>query len=86
LLFRTYDLISRNRLFAQTHYLVVSSDQREDPIARLARQILWDMLTGNAPYRTIFYRALDPRLQSRLTITILGLIVQSIGSRILAKG
>jgi flavin-dependent dehydrogenase len=86
LLFRTYDLISRNRLFAQTYYLVASSEQREDPIAQLARQILWDMLTGNAPYRTIFYRTLDPRMQSRLTITTLGLIVKSIGSRIWSKG
>jgi flavin-dependent dehydrogenase len=86
LLFRAYDLISQHRLFAHTYHLVASSDLQEDLVARLARQILWDMLTGNAPYRAIFYRTLDPRLQGRLTITTLGLIVRGIGSRIRARG
>ncbi len=85
LLFRAYDMISRNRLFAQTYCLVASPNQGEDPIAQLARRILWDMLTGNAPYRTISYRTLDPRMQARVTITLLGLIVKSIRSRTWGK-
>jgi flavin-dependent dehydrogenase len=85
LLFRAYDLISQNRLLAHTYHQVASSDPQQDPGARLARLILWDVLTGNVPYRTIFHRALDPRLQGRLMVAALGLIGRNIGSRIGAE-
>lgn len=27
--------------------------------------VLWDMFTGSAPYRDVFYRTLDPRFLGR---------------------
>lgn len=86
LLFRAYDVISRHRPFAQAYCLVAHPDQRQDPIAQSTRQILWDMLTGNAPYRTISYRALDPRIQGRVTVALLGLIVKSMRARVGTEG
>ena len=85
LLFKIYDIASRYRLLAQTYYLVAGSDRGDDPIAQLARQILWDAFTGNVPYRAIFLQGLDPRLQARLTKTTIGLVVERIRSRILDR-
>jgi len=42
------------------------------------------MITGNIPYRTIFFQAFDLRLQTKLTLTTLGLILQRIGSLVWA--
>jgi len=86
LLFQIHDVASRHKLLTQTYALVASSEQEDDPVARLARQILWDMFTGNVPYRTIFFRGLNPRLQARLTRTTLGLAAQRIRSLLSGGG
>ncbi len=86
LLFRVHDVASRYRLLTQTYSLVASSERGGDPIARLARQILWDMFTGNIPYRTIFFRGLNPHLQARLTGTTVGLVAHRTRSLLLGKG
>jgi hypothetical protein len=39
------------------------------------------MLTGNAPYRTILYRMLDPRLHGRLAIAMLDLVARRIAGK-----
>jgi len=80
LLFQVHDLAARSKLLNQTYCLVASSSRMHDPAAQLARQILWDILTGNVPYRTIFLRGLNPRLQARLTLTTIGLVAKSIRS------
>ena len=85
LLFRVHDMASRHRILTQTYYLVASSDRPGDSIAQLARQILWDMFTGNVSYRTVFVRSLDPRLQMRLTITTMGLVAQRIWALLFGK-
>ena len=85
LLFQVHDIASRYRLLTQTYSLVASSEREGDPAARLARQILWDMFTGNVPYRTIFFQGLNPRLQARLTLTTLSLVVKRLGSLLLGK-
>jgi flavin-dependent dehydrogenase len=81
LLFRAYDHMSQHRLLAHAYHRVARSDSQKDPAGRRARQILWDMLTGNAPYRTIFYRTLDPRLHGRLAIAMLGLVARRIAGQ-----
>jgi flavin-dependent dehydrogenase len=86
LLFHVYDIASRYRLLAQTYYLVASADHRRDPTARLARRILWDAFTGNAPYRTIFFRVLNLRLQARLTFVTVSLVAKRIRSLMLGRG
>jgi flavin-dependent dehydrogenase len=85
LLFKINDIASRHRLLTETYYRVASSDRGDDPTAQLARQILWDMFTGNVPYRTIFGRVLDLRLQARLTLTTMGLVLQRIRSIIAGR-
>jgi hypothetical protein len=52
----------------------------------LARQILWDAFTGNVPYRAVFLQGLDLRLQTRLTITTMGLVMKRMRSFILGRG
>jgi flavin-dependent dehydrogenase len=86
LLFQAHDIASRYKLLTQTYYLVASSERESDPAARLARQILWDMFTGNVPYRTIFFRGFNPRLQARLTITTMDLVAERIRSLISGSG
>jgi flavin-dependent dehydrogenase len=86
LLFQVHDVASRHKLLTRTYALVASSEREGDPDARLARQILWDMFTGNVPYRTIFFRGLDPRLQARLTITTMGLVAKRIHSLLSGRG
>jgi len=80
LLFQVHGLAARSKLLNETYCLVASSSREHDPAAQLARQILWDMLTGNVPYRTVFLRGLNPRLQARLTLTTIGLVAKSIRS------
>jgi flavin-dependent dehydrogenase len=86
LLFWVQDLAARHRLLAETYRLVASSPQKGDRAARVARLILWELLTGNAPYRTVFFRGFDPRLQARLTLSTLGLVVQRLRSVIPGGG
>jgi flavin-dependent dehydrogenase len=86
LLFQVHDMASRYKLLTQTYALVASSEREDDAAAQLARQILWDMFTGNVSYRTIFFRGLDPRLQARLTITTMGLVAKRIRSLLSGRG
>jgi flavin-dependent dehydrogenase len=86
LLFQVHDLASRRRLLTRSYYAVASSRRERDPAARLARQILWEMFTGNVPYRTIFYQGFNPRLQARLTGATLGLVAERIQRRVRSRG
>jgi flavin-dependent dehydrogenase len=86
LLFKVCDLASRHGILRQTYCLVAASGREADSVSQLARQVLWDLFTGNVPYRTIFFRALNLRLQARLTITTLGLVVQKTRSLVSGKG
>lgn len=86
LLFKAYDVVSRQALMARAYHLVASSDRGKGPAPRLARQILWNMFTGSISYRTIFFQALDPRLQARLAIATLGLLAERIRSLASGKG
>jgi len=91
LLPQTYWLVARpceiNESQTEACQLTISQgrpDRVDDSTAQLARQILWNMITGNIPYRTIFFQAFDLRLQTKLTLTTLGLILQRIGSLVWA--
>jgi flavin-dependent dehydrogenase len=77
LLFKVHDVASRCSILTQSYHKVAASTRARDPVARLARRILWEMFTGNVPYRTIFCQGFDPRLQARLTGATLGLLAQS---------
>jgi flavin-dependent dehydrogenase len=80
LLFQVLDIASRYKLLTQTYCSVASSKREDDPAVQLARQILWDLFTGNIPYRTIFFRGLSPRLQARLMVTTMSLVAKRMRS------
>jgi flavin-dependent dehydrogenase len=44
---------------------MVSGEQAKPGAVRRMSIVLWDMFTGSAPYRDIFFRTLDPRFVSR---------------------
>ncbi len=44
---------------------MVTSEQSQEPGQRRMSKILWDMFTGSAPYRDIFYRFFQPAFWSR---------------------
>ncbi len=45
---------------------MASAEQRAPGVARRMSIVLWDMFTGSAPYREVFFRTLDPRFLGRL--------------------
>lgn len=44
---------------------MTSNDQERPGAARRMSIVLWDMFTGSAPYRDIFFQTLDPRFLGR---------------------
>ncbi len=81
ILFKVHDIGSQHRLMTQAFGLVAGCDRTDDTTARLARQILWNMITGSIPYRTIFFQGLNPRLQARLMTATMGLVWERIAIR-----
>ncbi len=63
ILFRLNDLVQHHRLLTAGHLRVLREHSRAGD---QLRQILWDLFTGAAPYRSILRRALSVSLQARL--------------------
>ena len=55
------DYMSSQRQIANAHIKVMKSDM-DSKTSNQINEILWNMLTGNAPYKEIFYKAINPRL------------------------
>jgi hypothetical protein len=55
------DYISSQRQIANTHIKVIKSN-KDRKTSEQINEILWNMLTGNKPYKDILYKALNPRL------------------------
>ncbi len=53
------DYISSQRQIANTHIRIIKSNKDKKTAGRI-NEILWNMLTGNAPYKEIFYKAINP--------------------------
>ncbi|MDR4504792.1 MAG: hypothetical protein MRK01_08410 [Candidatus Scalindua sp.] len=58
------DYLSSQRQVANSHIKFLKSD-KDKRTADQMNDILWNMLTGNIPYKEIFYKALNPRLLSK---------------------
>lgn len=72
-LFRLNDGISSIPILARAHFdLAKKKNSRTAP--RSIRFILWNMFTGEIPYRKIFARLLDLRLQSALFLNTISLL------------
>ena len=55
------DYISSQRQIANAHIRILNSNQDKKTANRI-NEILWNMLTGNAPYKEIFYKVINPLL------------------------
>ncbi|MEE8189980.1 MAG: hypothetical protein V3T79_00125, partial [Candidatus Scalindua sediminis] len=55
------DFLSSQRQIANANIRIIKSDKDKET-ANQINEILWNMLTGNAPYKEIFYKAMKPRL------------------------
>lgn len=66
ILFRLYDIASSNDAISKIYLDLVKQEQKgSDPDRRLSR-ILWNMFTGDAPYKEILYDALSLKLIYKL--------------------
>lgn len=75
LLFFLNDIISSIPLLTQAHMSLAKKQRQSGPPEKV-RLILWNMFTGNIPYRDIFKISLNPRLQLSLLFKTLVLLAQ----------
>jgi hypothetical protein len=61
MMLRINDYISSQRQISNTHIRVLKSN-KDRKTSEQINEILWNMLTGNKPYKDILYKALNPRL------------------------
>ncbi|NIO48604.1 MAG: hypothetical protein GTN73_04080 [Candidatus Aminicenantes bacterium] len=72
-LFMINDFISSIPLLTQSHLSLAKQKEKKDSPKKI-RSILWNMFTGNIPYRDIFKISLDIKLQMSLWLKALGLV------------
>ncbi|MFC2170297.1 NAD(P)/FAD-dependent oxidoreductase [Acidobacteriota bacterium] len=76
-LFFLNDLISSVPILTQSHLtLAKQMDNRNSP--RKIRSILWNIFTGNIPYKEIFKKTFDLGLQISLSLLTMSLLVRKI--------
>lgn len=79
LMFRTFDLVASQRRVL-TERLEYARVHRERWIAHRINEGLWNLVTGDAPYKEVFFELFSLRLQiSLLSVTLYGLIKQKFG-------
>ncbi len=72
-LFLINDIISSVPLLTKSH-LSLAKQKKDKDSPKKIRSILWNMFTGNIPYRDIFKISLDVRLQISLALKALALV------------
>jgi len=72
-LFKINDIISSVPLLTQSH-LSLAKQKKNKYSPKKIRSILWNMFTGNIPYRDIFKISLDIKLQISLFLKAVGLV------------
>lgn len=80
LLFFVNDFISSVPILTQSHLFLAKKPNKTGPPQKI-RQILWNMFTGNIPYRDIFKISLDLRLQSSLLMNAFVLLIKEMKDR-----
>ncbi|NIM59985.1 MAG: hypothetical protein GTO16_13755 [Candidatus Aminicenantes bacterium] len=80
-LFMINDIISSVPLLTQSH-LSLAKQRGDKSSSGKLRSILWNMFTGNIPYRDIFKTSLDIKLQMSLFLKALGKIFAKIKKHI----
>lgn len=75
LIFSVIHLIKSLKFLLNGTMRMTAWEQKHEASARRMSIVLWDMFTGSAPYRDIFFLTLDPRFLGRLaweTVLALG--------------
>jgi flavin-dependent dehydrogenase len=72
-LFRLNDAISSIPVLARSHF-DLAKNNNTGPVPRRIRFLLWNMFTGEIPYREIFAGLLNVRLQSALFLNTIALL------------
>ena len=80
-LFLINDIISSVPLLTQSH-LSLAKQKGDKGSPRKIRSILWNMFTGNIPYRDIFKISLDFKLQTTLLWNAIGLLFKKLKNSI----
>ncbi|MCK5093923.1 MAG: hypothetical protein KAR18_04290, partial [Spirochaetes bacterium] len=78
--FKINDLVSGSAFLSKV-MLNVAANEVEHGKNMHMRSVLWNMYTGNIPYRTILLKFLNPVLQWKLTIGTIKLIFVNIFRR-----
>ncbi len=81
LLFSINDMISSIPLLLQSHLLLANRKANKGSSRKL-RLILWNMFTGNIPYKDIFIISLDIRLQISLLFNTIRILYQKLKNAI----
>jgi flavin-dependent dehydrogenase len=72
-IFKGIDFLKPRRTVGRVLIMAIKAEQRSPGKPRPMSDIVWDLFTGSAPYRDVFYRLLNPLLYYR----ILGYLVWS---------
>jgi len=83
-LFLINDVISSLPLLTRSH-LALANNTSNKAASRKIRAILWNMFTGNIPYRQIFKDLLDLRLQTALLTNTISLLIRKLKTQKLGK-
>lgn len=81
LLFRAMHVLKAFPLLLRASMSMAAREQVAAASPRLMSLVLWDMFTGSAPYRDIFYRTFDPRFMVGLAREIARAVVSRDGGQ-----
>jgi len=82
LLFRINHFTSSVPILARSHFILAANCSERESSKKM-RFVLWNMLTGNVPYKQVFKASLSYKLQLDLLCTILKLTLQRMKKRAL---
>lgn len=79
LIFRFYDFVSSHAVLSEANLRQVQAEQRQkDPEKRCLSTILWNIFTGDTPYRKIFFKGLS----LPLTLRMVGWVLEGLARRL----
>ncbi len=78
-LFKINEFAASHPFFSELQFSIASFEQEKlAPKVRFFSKALWYLFTGEAPYKRIFWKGLDPRLQSTLIWQLLKTLFKKI--------
>ena len=72
-----------SRRHISSGYLSVLESGKKLPVAKMQLEVLWNMFTGNIPFKKLFLKVFDPILQFRLLpVTVTAWTKQAVASTV----